>query len=239
MSSRRRWTSSGSPTSSGWAGTAGSATRAWRTTTKGRATARDVLRDGIFWTTDLLEAANELVPLIRDRRPQVLITYNQFGGYGHPDHIQAHRVAMYGVPAGRRAELPARPGCGLDGVAGAVEHHEPQPDARRDQGAARGGGHRDLRRASTPTAGSPPMVRRRRRHRRGDRRHAVGRAEAGRDAGARHPDHRGRAVLRRGDGAGGQPVVAGVLPCSRPACRSRTPTAGPTTSSPGWTDLAS
>jgi N-acetyl-1-D-myo-inositol-2-amino-2-deoxy-alpha-D-glucopyranoside deacetylase len=56
---------------------------------------RDVLREGTFWTTDLLVAANELVPLIRDRRPQVLITYNEVGGYGHPDHIQAHRVAMY------------------------------------------------------------------------------------------------------------------------------------------------
>jgi N-acetyl-1-D-myo-inositol-2-amino-2-deoxy-alpha-D-glucopyranoside deacetylase len=62
----------------------------------GTATARDILREGIFWTTDLLVAANELVPLIRDRRPQVLITYNEIGGYGHPDHIQAHRVAMYG-----------------------------------------------------------------------------------------------------------------------------------------------
>ena len=74
---------------------------------KGTATARDVLRDGIFWTTDLLEAATELVPLIRDRRPQVLVTYNQFGGYGHPDHIQAHRVAMYGDAAGRRAARTA------------------------------------------------------------------------------------------------------------------------------------
>ena len=64
---------------------------------RGHATARDVLREGIFWTTDLLEAADELVPLIRDRRPQVLVTYNQFGGYGHPDHVQAHRVAMYGA----------------------------------------------------------------------------------------------------------------------------------------------
>ena len=64
---------------------------------RGHATARDVLREGIFWTTDLLEAADELVPLIRDRRPQVVATYNQFGGYGHPDHVQAHRVAMYGV----------------------------------------------------------------------------------------------------------------------------------------------
>ncbi len=73
----------------------------------GRAIARDVLREGIFWTTDLLEAANELVPVIRDRRPQVLITYNEIGNYGHPDHIQAHRVAMYatqlaGVPSYRR-----------------------------------------------------------------------------------------------------------------------------------------
>ena len=74
---------------------------------KGHATARDVLRDGIFWTTDLLEAADELVPLIRDRRPQVLTTYNQFGGYGHPDHVQAHRVAMYGVQlAGARGYRP-------------------------------------------------------------------------------------------------------------------------------------
>jgi len=73
---------------------------------KRRAIARDVLRDGIFWTADLLEAANELVPLIRDRRPQVLIAYNEVGGYGHPDHVQAHRVATYayqlaGVPSYR------------------------------------------------------------------------------------------------------------------------------------------
>ncbi len=62
----------------------------------GRAIARDVLRDGIFWTADLLTAANDLVALIRDRRPQVLVAYNEIGGYGHPDHVQAHRVAMYG-----------------------------------------------------------------------------------------------------------------------------------------------
>jgi N-acetyl-1-D-myo-inositol-2-amino-2-deoxy-alpha-D-glucopyranoside deacetylase len=66
-----------------------------------------VLREGIFWTADLLEVANELVPVIRDRRPQVLITYDQIGNYGHPDHVQAHRVAMYatqlaGVPSYRR-----------------------------------------------------------------------------------------------------------------------------------------
>jgi N-acetyl-1-D-myo-inositol-2-amino-2-deoxy-alpha-D-glucopyranoside deacetylase len=74
---------------------------------RGRPIARDVLREGIFWTADQQDAANELVPLIRDRKPQVLITYNPIGGYGHPDHIQAHRIAMYavllaGVPSYRR-----------------------------------------------------------------------------------------------------------------------------------------
>jgi N-acetyl-1-D-myo-inositol-2-amino-2-deoxy-alpha-D-glucopyranoside deacetylase len=63
---------------------------------QGRAIARDVLRDGIFWTADLLAASNDLVALVRDRRPQVLVAYNEIGGYGHPDHVQAHRVAMYG-----------------------------------------------------------------------------------------------------------------------------------------------
>jgi N-acetyl-1-D-myo-inositol-2-amino-2-deoxy-alpha-D-glucopyranoside deacetylase len=48
--------------------------------------------------------------VIRDRRPQVLITYNEMGGYGHPDHIQAHRVAMY---AAQLAAVPSyRPDLG-------------------------------------------------------------------------------------------------------------------------------
>lgn len=50
---------------------------------------------GCFWRADLLAAATDLVPVIRQLRPQVLITYDEFGGYGHPDHVQAHRVAMY------------------------------------------------------------------------------------------------------------------------------------------------
>jgi N-acetyl-1-D-myo-inositol-2-amino-2-deoxy-alpha-D-glucopyranoside deacetylase len=50
-----------------------------------------------FWRADLLEASADLVAVIREVRPQVLVTYDDFGGYGHPDHIQAHRVAMYGM----------------------------------------------------------------------------------------------------------------------------------------------
>ncbi|KHD72751.1 1D-myo-inositol 2-acetamido-2-deoxy-alpha-D-glucopyranoside deacetylase [Actinoplanes utahensis] len=52
-----------------------------------------------FWGADLDEAAAHLVEIIREIRPQVMITYDENGFYGHPDHIQAHRVAM------RAAEL--------------------------------------------------------------------------------------------------------------------------------------
>lgn len=52
-------------------------------------------RADCFWRADLLEAAKHLVRVIRQTRPQVLVTYDDFGGYGHPDHIQAHRVATY------------------------------------------------------------------------------------------------------------------------------------------------
>ena len=54
-------------------------------------------REGCFWRADLREAADHLVEVIREVRPQVLVTYDEVGGYGHPDHIQAHRVAMYGA----------------------------------------------------------------------------------------------------------------------------------------------
>ncbi len=56
-------------------------------------------RPDVFWQADLDEAAHELVKVILEIKPQVLVTYDEFGGYGHPDHIQAHRVAM------RAAEL--------------------------------------------------------------------------------------------------------------------------------------
>ena len=51
-------------------------------------------RGDVFWQADLDEASHELVKIILEIQPQVLITYDEFGGYGHPDHIKAHRVAM-------------------------------------------------------------------------------------------------------------------------------------------------
>ena len=48
---------------------------------------------GCFWRADLEEAAAALVKVIEEVRPQVMVSYDRDGGYGHPDHIQAHRAA--------------------------------------------------------------------------------------------------------------------------------------------------
>jgi N-acetyl-1-D-myo-inositol-2-amino-2-deoxy-alpha-D-glucopyranoside deacetylase len=61
----------------------------------GHAIAADDVHENAFWHADLSEAADHLVAVIREVRPQVMVTYDEFGGYGHPDHIQAHRVATY------------------------------------------------------------------------------------------------------------------------------------------------
>jgi N-acetyl-1-D-myo-inositol-2-amino-2-deoxy-alpha-D-glucopyranoside deacetylase len=51
-------------------------------------------RPDCFWQADLEQAVGELVAVMREVRPQAVVTYNEFGGYGHPDHIQAHRVTV-------------------------------------------------------------------------------------------------------------------------------------------------
>ena len=51
-------------------------------------------RPDVFWQAQVDSAAELLVTVIDEIKPHVLITYDEFGGYGHPDHIQAHRVAM-------------------------------------------------------------------------------------------------------------------------------------------------
>lgn len=67
-------------------------------------------RPDCFWQADLDEAAGHLLDVIREVRPQVLVTYDPNGGYGHPDHIQAHRVAM------RAAELADAEGFGPEKI---------------------------------------------------------------------------------------------------------------------------
>jgi LmbE family N-acetylglucosaminyl deacetylase len=52
---------------------------------------------GAFWTTPVEQAAARLAELIRRHRPDVVVTYDENGFYGHPDHIQAHRITMAAV----------------------------------------------------------------------------------------------------------------------------------------------
>ena len=62
-------------------------------------------REDCFWKADLLSAATDLCAIIREVRPQVVITYDDFGGYGHPDHIQAHRVTHYAIALAESASF--------------------------------------------------------------------------------------------------------------------------------------
>ena len=58
-----------------------------------------------FWKTDIHAAVGRLVAEIRRFRPHVVATYNGIGGYGHPDHIQAHRITVLAVEAASQQVL--------------------------------------------------------------------------------------------------------------------------------------
>ncbi len=65
-----------------------------------------------FWSCEsdagrFAEAVDQAAAVIREVRPHVLVTYDEIGGYGHPDHIMAHRVAM---AAADRATEPGEGG---------------------------------------------------------------------------------------------------------------------------------
>ncbi|HEX8496866.1 MAG TPA: N-acetyl-1-D-myo-inositol-2-amino-2-deoxy-alpha-D-glucopyranoside deacetylase [Actinomycetales bacterium] len=61
-----------------------------------------------FALAGLDECAASLLEVIADVRPRAVVTYDPNGGYGHPDHVQAHRVTM------RAVELAAQRGSGPD-----------------------------------------------------------------------------------------------------------------------------
>ncbi|GHG93677.1 GlcNAc-PI de-N-acetylase [Amycolatopsis acidiphila] len=58
---------------------------------------------GSFWTAPVEEAAEKLAAILREEDAEVLTCYDDYGNYGHPDHIQVHRVGM------RAAELAGTP----------------------------------------------------------------------------------------------------------------------------------
>ena len=60
---------------------------------------------GVFCNLPLAEASERVAELMRRHRPQVVVTYDSNGNYGHPDHIQAHRAA---VAAAESTGIPAK-----------------------------------------------------------------------------------------------------------------------------------
>lgn len=56
-----------------------------------------------FWQADVEHAAHRLAAILEEERPDVITIYDDNGGYGHPDHIQVHRVGK------RAAELAGVP----------------------------------------------------------------------------------------------------------------------------------
>jgi LmbE family N-acetylglucosaminyl deacetylase len=58
-----------------------------------------------FWNTPVEQAAAALAKLMIKYRPDVVVTYDEYGFYGHPDHIQAHRITMAAVDS---TAIPAK-----------------------------------------------------------------------------------------------------------------------------------
>jgi mycothiol S-conjugate amidase len=68
------------------------------------------LPDGCFALTPLAQAAEPLVRAVREFRPHVMLTYDENGGYPHPDHVMTHKVSVAAFEAA--ADPDAYPGSG-------------------------------------------------------------------------------------------------------------------------------
>ncbi len=95
-----------------------------------------------FWRTPVEEAAARLAHLMRSYQPQVVVTYDENGFYGHPDHIQANRVTLAAIAA-----------CGIPSKLYYTAVPRSRMLAFRDQMAAAGGEMGDVE--DLPDVGTP------------------------------------------------------------------------------------
>lgn len=58
-----------------------------------------------FWMTPLETVVRRLVGIVREFRPDVIVTYDAHGAYGHPDHVQAHRATLLAVEAAQHPRV--------------------------------------------------------------------------------------------------------------------------------------
>ena len=126
-----------------------------------------------FWQADVEEAAERLAEILREESADVLTVYDDNGSYGHPDHIQVHRVGM------RAAEL-----AGVDRVYQSTINRDHILRGMRERAVAAGG---DI---ELPDFDDEQLRGQRGPHQRGCRRDAVARAQAPGHAGPRQPDQR-------------------------------------------------
>jgi LmbE family N-acetylglucosaminyl deacetylase len=110
---------------------------------------------GAFWGMDVDAAAGPLVALVEHYRPQVMVTYDANGFYGHPDHIMAHRITMAaaastGIPA--KVYHTALPKSGLKEFSEALRASgvEPPGPSDREEGQFHAGDEEE-----EPTIGTP------------------------------------------------------------------------------------
>ncbi len=88
-----------------------------------------------FWQADFDAAVEQLLVIVRDVRPQVMVGYNEFGGYGHPDHI---RSALIAKAAFERSVAE-------DGDAAPVKLYETAMNFRRSEAVAQRAEERGVR----------------------------------------------------------------------------------------------
>ena len=93
------------------------------------------LPEGCFALVPIEEAAAPLVALIRRFKPQVITTYDERGGYPHPDHIKTHEISMYAFEAAGDPDRYPELGRALAAEQALLPH---ELHAAAHEGAARG-----------------------------------------------------------------------------------------------------
>jgi mycothiol S-conjugate amidase len=83
------------------------------------------LPDGCFALQKVEDAAEPLVQAIREFRPHVVLTYDENGGYPHPDHVKAHEVTVEAFDAA--ADPDRYPGAGPREAVARSESRPPAP----------------------------------------------------------------------------------------------------------------
>lgn len=95
-------------------------------------TAADGVPEHAFVAVPLHDAAARLAAVVRDRRPRVVVTYEPGGGYGHPDHVRAHEVAVRGVGLAAEPAADGTPGWQVEELWAAVVPADDLRAARRE-----------------------------------------------------------------------------------------------------------